>query len=195
MSFKIGKPQKKKINWKLPVAILLGIVLVVAVLELTNTTHLLHKRKAVSGNIPSTSQSKENEKEKQSSSENDDSSNGSGATDSTSEKTTGAPSSGSDLLAPYGNFVSNHVPSLKNSSSMESVCITTPGASCTIIFTKDGVTKTLESKKANSNGAIIWSWDIDDAGFVEGSWKITATATLDGQTKSTSDIQNLEVQP
>lgn len=102
------------------------------------------------------------------------------------------------LISPYGSFVSNHHPNLDGSpapSEEQSVCNTTPGASCYIQFTKEGVTKTLPTETADSNGVVSWSWDINQAGFTTGSWQITAIASLNGQTKTTQDPMSLEVGP
>lgn len=172
-----------------------AIILVMAALEFTNTTHIFHRSKATTSTIPAKAIT-DNEVGNNNTPE---SSTGEQAgTSKTGDKSITAPSSGADLLAPSGNFVSNHHPSLKetsNSSGEESVCITTPGAECTITFKQGDVTKTLESKKVDNSGTVIWQWDVEDAGFVAGTWQVTATATLNGQTKSTTDLQNLEVLP
>jgi hypothetical protein len=57
------------------------------------------------------------------------------------------------------------------------------------------VTKKLDAQVANSSGAVFWNWDVKDAGFTMGTWKITAVATLSGQTQTADDPINLEVQP
>lgn len=103
-----------------------------------------------------------------------------------------------NLVAPSGTFVSNHRPSLSGSpllKSEESVCNTTPGASCYILFMKDGIAKQLDPQTADASGSTSWSWDIGQAGLTEGSWKITAVATLNGQTLSSDDSLTLDVQP
>lgn len=200
MAFTYSHSQKSNTPvWRQKRYILLLVgtmALVVLILELTNTTHIFHKSKPVSGTIPSTTLNSDESK---------DSSNGNsdnGTTDSTTngsppltQKTTAPPVSGSNLIAPSGSFVSNHSPSLSNSPGMESVCVTTPGAACTITFTKDGIIKTLESRVADTNGTVVWAWNIAKAGFDTGGWNIAATATLDGQAKSTNDLKNLEVNP
>lgn len=102
------------------------------------------------------------------------------------------------LITPNGQFVSNHNPSLSGSKEMyseSSVCNTTPGATCFITFTMGSTVKKLEAREANTNGAVFWEWDIKSAGLSEGTWTVTATATLNGSTKSTQDSQNLQVQP
>ena len=100
------------------------------------------------------------------------------------------------LLAPFGSFVSNHNPSLSNSSkSYElSTCETTPGASCYIEFTNSaGHNIVLPAQTANSQGVVSWGWSVSSKGFTIGSWSITAVATLNGQTK-TSLGSSLNVQ-
>ncbi len=133
---------------------------------------------------------------------------GSSGTSGSTSKGSGSSASGSTgsssttstatLTAPYGNFVSDHHPNLSGSpapNTMASVCITTPGASCTISFTNGNTTKSLPSGTANSDGSVSWNWKLQDIGLTQGTWKITATAKLGSQTKNTSDQLNLEVGP
>lgn len=100
------------------------------------------------------------------------------------------------LVAPFGSFVSNHRPGLNNSPTTEqSVCNTTPGATCNIQFTNgSGVTKNLGAETVDGNGTAYWSWSIDGANLASGNWQITAVATLNGQTQTTTDPTPLEVQ-
>jgi hypothetical protein len=91
-------------------------------------------------------------------------------------------------------LVSNHSPKASLPGE-QSVCSTTPGASCYIGFTKDGATKKLEAQTTDSQGFAYWTWDINSAGLAEGSWTITATAMLNGQTKSANDPIELVVKP
>lgn len=91
-------------------------------------------------------------------------------------------------------LVSNHRPS-SSSPGEQSVCSTTPGASCYIAFTKAGETKKLDAETTDVNGFAYWTWDINSAGLTEGSWTITVTASLNGQTKSAQDPIDLVVQP
>lgn len=102
------------------------------------------------------------------------------------------------LTAPQGNFVSNHHPNLGGTpapNTEQSVCNTTPGAACEIIFTKDGVTKTLQAQATDSGGAAYWSWKLQDVGLTPGSWQVNAKASSGSQTLSTPDAMNLEVAP
>ena len=115
---------------------------------------------------------------------------------SADKSTVSPPSASAPIIAPSGTFVSNHSPGQNGSSTSEqSVCNTTPGATCNIQFTKDGVTKKLEAQVADTNGVAYWTWDVKDAGFSAGSWKVSAVAMLNGQTKTADDVIPLEVQP
>jgi len=199
MSHSINKSSSSRYSWKLLLpAGLVVLAVAVAVLELTNTTHFLHKQQAVSGTIPSKSSPQAIEKPKDVANEPEKTSQQPSSV-STSEKSN--PISGianGPLVAPYGTFVSNHKPSLSGSgspSTQESVCTTTPGASCYITFTNGDVKKTLEAKVVDGTGSVYWQWDVKQAGFSEGSWSITATATSGSESKSTSDDLKLEVKP
>ena len=106
--------------------------------------------------------------------------------------------SGAPPITPFGSFVSNHQPELNGAwelNRMQSVCNTSAGATCKISFTKDGETKSLSAQKTDKEGAAYWSWTLQEVGLTEGTWKVTATATLNGQTASASDPINLEVKP
>lgn len=105
-----------------------------------------------------------------------------------------SPSPAATLLAPSGNFVSNHRPDQTHPTET-SVCTTTPGANCQITFTKDGVTKSLSSKVTDRGGSAYWNdWRPSDIGLSPGVWKVQAIAELSGQTKSTDDAIELVVQ-
>jgi hypothetical protein len=107
------------------------------------------------------------------------------------------------LSAPTGTFVSNHGSAdqpVEPTTGEASNCITTPGASCSIQFTQNGVNKSLTAAAANDNakddqnGTASWSWTPASVGLTTGSWTVTAIATLNGQTKSTQDPTQLTVQ-
>lgn len=193
MVMKSRKSRFSRPRWKLvSLLVLILAVLTVLALEFTNTTYIFHKKELESGLIPTTPQDESSE---DAAPLEPESATGEEEPSSLNNKVTAPLTSGSELISPSGSFVSNHRPSLGNTSAIESICITTPGASCTIAFTMGSVVKTLDTKKVGSDGAAVWSWDIKNAGFVAGTWQITATSSLNGQTKSTADIQNLEVQP
>jgi hypothetical protein len=114
------------------------------------------------------------------------------SSDSPSNGTT-TPSS-APLNEPVGTFVSNHMPGQNGSPTQEtSTCTSTPSASCTIKFTMGEYERTLAAKTVGPSGTVSWSWDIADYSFPAGKWQVTASATLNGQTKTTADPQPLEI--
>lgn len=101
--------------------------------------------------------------------------------DSDGTQSTPAPADGTTPDAPSGAFVSNEDVTLSGDrSQVNSVCTTTPGASCTIIFTKNGVVRQLPAKVADSTGHATWSWNVGDSSInlSTGTWTISATATI-----------------
>jgi hypothetical protein len=106
--------------------------------------------------------------------------------------------SATSLITPSGDFVSDHHPNLSGTPDPnleESVCNTTPSATCQISFTMNGTTKSLEAGSADSGGAVYWSWHLQDLSLTAGSWTVTATATLNGQSSTATDPQQLVVSP
>lgn len=104
------------------------------------------------------------------------------------------------LLIPSGNFVSDHHPNLGGSpapNTLTSVCVTTPGASCTITFinTNGDITKTLPAQVTDRGGATYWNWQMQTIGLTSGTWTIKATASLGNQTKTATDPMQLTVSP
>lgn len=201
----------KKIN---PIGIFillaLGLGLIFFVLEITNVTHFFHSKPAVSGPIPvlTTKHSKpaaaatsaSPTTEKNSSSSYSPPTPTPAPTDkSSSQPTASSTTTNQPLSAPFGSFVSNHYPNLSGSpapSEEQSSCNTTPGAKCTITFTNDsGIVKTLPEQTTDSSGLAFWSWDVNKAGFTEGTWHIKATASLNGQSASSKDSLDLKVGP
>jgi len=169
------------------VGLLLVVVAVVAVLELTNTTHLFHKDLG-SGGIPSTSPTKTTKPAVNNTSSTSDQTKT--AVNNSATITTGGP----PPQVPTGNFVSNHRPGGSAPTSEASTCNTTPGAVCYIQFTKGSITKKLDAQTTGKDGGAIWYWDVKSAGLEAGSWKVTAVATLNGQTQTADDGLALEVQ-
>lgn len=94
---------------------------------------------------------------------------------------------------PYGSFVSSH--SARFNDAEASVCTTSVGAKCQILFSKDGISKILTEKTTDADGAAYWSWMPQDLGLTAGSWQITATASQNGKTASATDARNLVIQP
>lgn len=174
----------------LVVAILLVLVFVVAGLELAGVTHIFHKKTPVV--VTGSSFNTKGEPKKTSSSGQSTTPGSSSASNSKSTSVSAT------LITPSGSFVSNHHPNLSGSPAPNlesSVCTTTPGATCTISFIKDSVTKSLEARTADSNGAAYWDWKLQDIGLTAGTWKIQAISSLNGQTKSASDALDLTVSP
>lgn len=101
---------------------------------------------------------------------------------------------GSAPAAPTGNFISNHRPSVSTSLQESSVCVSTPGATCYIQFSQGDMTRTLAEQKTDSAGSTYWNWNVSEAQLTNGSWKVQAIAKLNGQTATSSDPMNLEVQ-
>jgi hypothetical protein len=115
---------------------------------------------------------------------------------STSQKVTGNNGVNTVLVAPTGNFVSNHHPSLNSSSPLNlesSVCTTSPGAACKIEFIKGSETKVLDMQTTDSGGSAYRDWHMQDIGLTEGTWSIQVVVNLNGQTKTTSDSSPLVV--
>jgi hypothetical protein len=167
------------------------ILILLAILEIADVTHFFHKS-PVPPVIPvSTAQPSQQSSDQPSPSPGNDissqpSTKGNGGSSN--------PSNSLPLKTPFGQFVSNHNPGSNGSPTTEnSVCNTTPGASCYIKFVNGSTVTKLPSKTANSDGFASWNWDIKDAKLTKGSWIITAVAMLNGQTKTADDPLPLEI--
>lgn len=188
---KISKSRRFHLNSPsvILVALMSVIFLSLLTLELTNTTHIFHYQNKVDI-VPSTSTSTKNTTPN---STTDKTTSQPSATDKTPSST--GTTTGSDLIAPYGLFVSTHIRTLDSSGSAEySACNTTPGASCYIEFKQGGVTKRLATQVTDSSGNSSWYWDVATAKLTVGIWQVSATATLNGQTKTSTDQKLLEIQ-
>lgn len=102
-------------------------------------------------------------------------------------------SSNEPLIAPTGTFISSHhLNSVADSAS--SSCTTTPGATCQITFTQNGVTKSLSEQTTDAGGATYWGpWRPQDYGLTAGTWTVTAVAKVGSHTLSTKDALQLEI--
>jgi hypothetical protein len=184
---------KKKMPW-VKIAIVLAILItVLAILELTNTTHILHKKK-VPAIIPSTSSNSNSPAPASGRTPKTDNSSPD-STQPPSSKNTLPSGSGNNLalVAPYGDFVSNHHPGGGNPTQEVSICNTTPGANCYIKITSSSsgqVTK-LSTELVGSDGSARWDWDANT--LTSGSWQVSAVASLNGQVKTSIDTALLEI--
>jgi cytoskeletal protein RodZ len=182
----------------------LGVIVVAAgimtALELTNTTFLFHKNNYASApNKPNRTLNANTKGDQgQSSPAKSNASTGSDSSHETKDNNETPSSSSQPLKQPEGTFVSNHHPNLSGSpapNTMQSTCETTSGATCQILFTKDGITKSLPAQATDQGGAAYWTWKLQDIGLTQGTWKVQAKAVLGNQTKTADDATNLEVGP
>ena len=169
-----------------------GLVVIIAMLELTNTTHIFHKA-SVPPVIPAHTNlgTSINSSQGNNTASNNSSSSNNPSPGPTAEETNHT------LIAPSGNFVSNHFPGENGSPTTESsVCNTSPGATCYIRFTNTGTGKTtqLADQVADTRGSTSWNWDVSkDAHLTSGQWQITAVATLGSQSKTANDALKLTI--
>jgi hypothetical protein len=169
-------------------ALFLGVLIVA--LEFSNTTHFFKAGDTIS--ISSANAETKGEPQANSSKATPDSSSLS-TEDPKAVSAAGSPTT--PPLVPSGSFVSNHKASLSSGQAQSSTCTTTPGATCQITFTKDGVTKVLQLQTTDRGGTAYWSWAPQSINLTTGSWKIEAIARLNGQVRTASDALNLEVSP
>jgi hypothetical protein len=179
-----------KIGYKTKVALagIFGLAIIVVILELTNTTHFFHKTAVVT---PTTGSSftkgiKSNDKTANRAPSSSSPSTSQSRQSSSTKYPTGVDAN-TQLLAPSGTFA--NVYSAHITEQMGSTCNTTPGATCQIFFTSGSTTKSLPEKTADSGGAVYWAWRPNDSnvGLTEGTWHITAKATLGTQVKTTDN--------
>jgi hypothetical protein len=177
-----AKKSKKKLFF-VPLLIILLIVASFSVIHLRS----VHKAQKTSGSIPTAKKVDTRVKKSSNTSSNTGSSSES-TTAVNNQKMPGAVAASGTLVAPSGSFVSNHHPGKNGTSSqVESVCTTTPGATCFISFEKDGVVKKLDEQTVDGSGSAIWDWDTKGGTLSSGNWQITAVASLNGETKTTVD--------
>lgn len=167
--------------------------------ELTGVTHIFHKKPpalSTSGNVDTGGGAAQDiqKGEPQTKASPSPNSNTSSSQPGDTKSETGG-STNFSLLNPSGDFVSAHHVSL--STPITSVCNTTPGAQCQINFaTNNGMRESLSLETTDRGGSAYWnSWTPASIGMTTGTWQITATSTLDGQVKSTTDSMSLVVSP
>lgn len=170
------------------------LILLLAVLELTDITHFFHGKTPASTKVIPSSTEPANSEQSAVQTKPTPTPN---TTPSTPTKTTGSssssspPSSSDGPVTPYGTFVSNHQPPQSGDYSEVSTCITTPGATCEMSFSNGSVTKVLTAQATDSSGTTIWHWNTQTAGLSVGHWTITVTATLNGKTATAHDTMDI----
>jgi len=186
--------KKRPINKLLLATITLILIsILIFFLEISDTTHFFHKEKipAVIPTHTNTAISTDNSK------------TNTPPTPSESSNSASSPSNvpqptNRQLVAPSGNFISNHYPGKDGSPTLEaSICNTTSGADCYIKFTNigTGVSTQLPTHITGADGSTSWYWDVkQDAHLTSGVWHVEAIATLGTQSKSTNDSLNLTIQ-
>lgn len=177
--------------------LLLIAVLAIFVFELTNTTHLFHSEKP---KIPSVSAGQTTKGVPQSATQSENGTQNAKSTGSQTSTDSGATPAAIVVVTPYGEFVSNHHPNLSGSpapNTITSVCTTTAGVSCKIMFTNasTGVVKSLPAQVTDAGGTTYWGWKLQDVGLGAGTWHIQAIASSGTQTKTASDPMDLVVAP
>lgn len=168
----------------------IAVLVVILILEITNTTHILHKATTppiIPVSTPSAASPVASSNQQSSSGQSNSGSKNPTSTTSSTTKVS------LPLYSPYGDFVSNHMPGANGTPTGEvSVCSTTPGAKCYIKFTKsDGTTSQLPTQTVGTDGSTQWSWNANI--LSAGDWSITAVASLNGQTKTTQDPTPLSI--
>lgn len=98
-----------------------------------------------------------------------------------------------EVVAPTGNFVSSHNVSLD--SLMASSCVTTSGATCTIVFMNGGTEVALEERLTDLEGAAYWEWKPGQIGLATGDWTIEARAASGNVIKTSRDTLVLRIRP
>ncbi|MGZ6005515.1 MAG: hypothetical protein ACXWLH_05215 [Candidatus Saccharimonadales bacterium] len=169
------------------VLILVAIILLIT--ELTNTTHIFHKQPAVAETGNSNTKGVP-----ESSSSQSTSNDGTSGQDQTGQPgdTKHQGTTSVALIAPWGEFANTY--QANANTQMVSTCNTTPGATCQILFTKGGVTKSLDTQTTDRGGAVRWSWKPSQPGLTTGTWHIIAKAVFGSQSKTTSnDPLTLEI--
>jgi len=90
-----------------------------------------------------------------------------------------------------GTFVSSHEADMN--SVLASNCVTSPGAICTIVFTRGDASRTLPGQATDREGATFWEWTPKQIGLSPGDWKIEAKASNGDRTTSAADAEVLRI--
>ena len=181
----------------LTASLLTLLLSVVMGLELSNTTHFFHaatpSAKTASPTIYETNGTKPTATTPTTSGSVEKTPPGTVPATAIPDSEKRSPASSTTLLTPSGTFVSAHK-SVPIDATLSSVCNTTSGAQCQITFTMGNVVKSLDAQTADRVGAVYWnSWTPAGIGLTAGQWQVTATATYNGQTETSTDSLALEI--
>jgi hypothetical protein len=180
---------------KLPYII--GAVIILAIAGSIYAYHVDHKKKPPIATVDQYTKGQASKTSSPSSSSNQTTSPNQAVSSPSNTKTGSTTvSTSAPLVAPTGNFVSDHHPNLSGSpapNSMTSVCNTSPGASCQITFTSGSTTKSLPTQVTDAGGATYWYWTLQDIGLTAGSWQVSATSSMNGNSLTSTDPMALVV--
>ncbi len=169
-----------------------AVPLILVALEATDTTNLFGEKDSDAATV-STGQQTKGEIQDETTSDEESEPGSSDGTDVQKSSNSGQANSGNLLSPENSQFVSAHNITLSDNPTLQSTCVTSPGASCVISFTSGTKTKSLNAQTTDREGATYWDWKPNELGLSKGKWTITATATLNGQSKSAKDAIQLEV--
>jgi biotin carboxyl carrier protein len=182
------KPKHLKRRVLLPTAGLIIIIAAIAGLELSDTTHWFHSAKAPAAQHTASQPSgpaNAVQENKQAGSSAPSTSPSPAVPSSNDTKITSPTPANVKLLAPRGTFANEY--DVGEGQQMSSTCNTNSGVYCKIVFTKDGVSKSLPKRLTDASGNASWAWKPKDIGLTPGTWHIKAIATYQSQTKTTSN--------
>lgn len=95
---------------------------------------------------------------------------------------------------PSGGFVSSHKVYVNSPENIEeSTCMAKKYLHCKIIFTKQGKTVELPTRRLNELGMASWAWSPRQIGLTVGEWDITALLTEVVSAPKTKDPLKLTV--
>jgi len=180
-----AKKNKKKI-------IILVVTIAVLALGLIGTAlHLKYKKNSNTDTTTKSQNPNNNSKSTYPTSGN--SSNNPGSSNSSSNSSVGPSTPTGQLLNKHSISLSSTA--IESNPDMNSICQTTPGATCDLKLTApDNSIKYVGSKSVDASGAASFYWNAKNIGLTSGRWKIEAIATLNNKS-SISGPDYLQVNP
>jgi hypothetical protein len=174
--------KKSNSRKKIAAVAILVVVVIYAVLAVTLRLWPLHKKVFITAsNVENSLPSKHADA---GSNDSSDTSSPSAQSDNPKEPSQTSASS-KTLTAPSGTFANLYDASVD--TQMNSICNTTSGATCQIIFTKGSLSIALPAKTTDNDGVASWAWTPQQIGLTSGKWHVTAKAVLASQTKTTDN--------